>query len=139
MKTPQNPGPSSPVPKKIKCEVFLQSIQFKEWFSVRILFLGPQLSAKLLMNRQTQLSTYSGQLRLKLHTFYDVLPPRSLCSYASPPAIPPALRLLGDQVAFHEFQQSAPAPKPLRGPHHPGQTTSVELAVCFYGVYHQST
>lgn len=59
--TPSTRGLAASSREKKK-SFFSTAIRSKECFSRCALFLGRQLSAKLLMNRLTELSAYSGQL-----------------------------------------------------------------------------
>lgn len=104
----------------------------RERFFLCLLFLGAH-EASLLMNRQLQLSVYSWQLRLKLHTFYCrphplpcISPPWPRCR--PPPATPVTSRLCTATLGTTRFLGSSPnlpAPVPRAGHLSPDQTVSI--------------
>lgn len=140
---PRTQGLTAQFQRKENVNLLSKAFSSKESFSLCVLFLGRHRRAKLLTNRQPQLSIYSWQLRWNLHTFYDRPPPASgykLWQLCLSPALPfptACAATPGTEPLSWAPAEPRQPPGPTAGHIASDQTTSVELAVCFYGGYHQ--
>lgn len=115
---PQSPEPHSPVPKKRKCEPFLQSIQSSGVVFLVHIVSGPTVECQV-ANEQADLAVhFHSTIKTNVMYFSWHPPPApgwSPCNSALPLAMPLSAlcfcNCFRDWAPFHEFQQSPVNPQ----------------------------